>query len=70
MTKSEFRLFDVFPNPFNPSTIIEFDIPEDLKVKIVIFDVMGNKFESLNQAYEMGRRNIRFDGKGLLPGIY
>lgn len=71
LTKSEFRLFDVYPNPFNPSTIIEFDIPEDLEVKIVIFDVSGKQISELsNQAYEMGRHSIRFDGAGLPSGIY
>ena len=52
-----------FPNPFNPTTSIEYDLPEFSIVNISIFDLMGRKVKSLiNLKQPAGYQSIRWDG--------
>ena len=51
------------PNPFNPATSIEYTIPFDAKVNIVIYDLMGNEIKTLINDYrEVGQYTINWDG--------
>jgi hypothetical protein len=43
----EFELFQNFPNPFNPKTTIGFQIPQDGKVKLNIFNLLGQEVATL-----------------------
>ncbi|MBZ0199245.1 MAG: hypothetical protein K8H86_05210, partial [Ignavibacteriaceae bacterium] len=40
---SEYKLFENFPNPFNPSTIISYQIPNDGMVTLKIYDILGRE---------------------------
>ncbi len=42
----EYRLFDNYPNPFNPSTTIKFSIPEKGFVKLAVYDIMGREIST------------------------
>jgi hypothetical protein len=44
---TEYRLGQNFPNPFNPSTTITFELPEEAVVTIEIYDIMGRKLRTL-----------------------
>jgi hypothetical protein len=44
---SEFALEQNYPNPFNPSTTITFSIPKNSRVKLVVYDMLGNKVVTL-----------------------
>lgn len=44
---TEYTLYEVYPNPFNPSTQIQFDLPEDSRVKLVIYNVVGREVTTL-----------------------
>lgn len=59
--------FDVsqnFPNPFNPTTSIKFDIPSPSNVQVKIFDSNGQKIRDLINDYrEMGNYAVTWDGK-------
>ena len=46
----EFALHDNFPNPFNPSTTIRFDLPSATDVSIVVFNVLGQKIKTIERA--------------------
>jgi uncharacterized Ntn-hydrolase superfamily protein len=62
-----------YPNPFNPNTIIKFDIYTDLsKVKMVVYDVLGNEIATLvdNQLFHRGSYSVSFDGSNLPSGVY
>jgi len=65
-----------FPNPFNSGTTIKYEIPEQSKVKITIYDAQGKKVKTLvNRLQNEGIYNIRFDGKNgqgnnLASGLY
>ena len=60
-----------FPNPFNPSTEILFDLPEDTMVSLVVYDVLGREVARLVQKeLSAGTHRTRFDAQGLPSGIY
>lgn len=71
-----FALVGVFPNPFNPSTEVRFDLPETAEVGIVIYNVLGQPVrEVLEGVLEAGRHVVVWDGRDqrgepLASGVY
>jgi hypothetical protein len=61
-----------FPNPFNPSTIIEFSIPEDAEgAKLTIYDTLGQEVTVLlNGKIEAGRYQYLWNASGNSSGLY
>ena len=59
-----FRLNGPFPNPFNPSTVISYELPYDLNIEINIFNLLGRKVRSLlNETRPAGQGSTIWDGK-------
>lgn len=53
-----------YPNPFNPSTVIEFGLPQRQNVQLVIYDIIGRKVtELVNKTMEAGYHKIEWNGK-------
>jgi hypothetical protein len=71
-SKSEkFRLFQNYPNPFNPSSKIKYYLPKPENVKIEVFNMLGQKIESLiNKSMAAGLQEVEFTAKNLPSGIY
>jgi hypothetical protein len=68
---NEFKLFNNYPNPFNPSTTIKFNVPSISEVTIRIYDVLGNEIETLvNQEKTAGTYEVEFNSEGISSGIY
>lgn len=66
-----FALGQNFPNPFNPSTTIEFSIPNETGVKLIIYDLLGKQADVLvNQVLPSGTHSISFNASKLSSGIY
>jgi len=66
-----FKLFNNYPNPFNPITTIEFDVPKQSQVKLQIFNILGQKVATLvNDEYRTGRYKLQFNADGLASGVY
>ena len=66
-----FGLYQNFPNPFNPSTKIIYQIPEISFVTIKVFDVLGKEIATLvNGEKPAGNYEVKFDGTNLPSGIY
>ena len=67
---------NVYPNPFNPSTTISYDLPEAGPVSVVIYDVLGQQVRRLvSQVTSAGRYSIQWDardnqGRGVASGVY
>jgi hypothetical protein len=60
-----------YPNPFNPTTIIKYKIPKSEKVKIEVFNLLGQKIETLiNKHMPTGSHEVEFTAKNLPSGIY
>lgn len=61
---TDFELGQNFPNPFNPSTTITFDLSEEANVKILIYDMTGRLIRELvDQSMTIGSKTINWDGK-------
>ncbi len=60
-----------YPNPFNPSTIINYQLPEAGMISLRIFDTMGREIKTLiNEQKAKGSYNISFDASHLSSGVY
>ncbi|MCE1163786.1 MAG: S8 family peptidase [Bacteroidetes bacterium] len=70
-TPVEYRLFDNYPNPFNPSTTIKFSVKDRNVVTIKIYDISGKEvMRLLNQPLEAGTYEIKWDAANFSSGIY
>ncbi len=73
---SEFTLSNNYPNPFNPSTTIEYEIPKAGYVKIQIYNSIGQLINTIEDDYKNpGKYSIQWNGKNsagenLSSGIY
>jgi hypothetical protein len=60
-----------YPNPFNPTTQIRFDLPQAALVNLTIFDVLGRKVETLlNDTRSAGSHHIVWNAENQAAGIY
>lgn len=70
-TPSSFVLHPNYPNPFNPTTEIFFDLPRRTEAKLQIFDLMGREVTTLiNTTLNAGTHRVEFNGKDLASGVY
>ncbi len=68
---SSFMLNPVFPNPFNPSTTISYQLLEKKFVNLKVFDMLGREITLLvNEEQEKGSHQIRFTPTHLSSGVY
>lgn len=67
-------LFDMsqnYPNPSNPNSKINFQVPFTGKVKIIVYDISGKEVSTLvNETKDAGYHTADFDGTNLASGIY
>ena len=67
----DFLVKQNFPNPFNPTTKIEFSIPSDNNVEIKVFNALGMEVATLlNEHRQAGTHIIEFNASNLASGIY
>jgi len=65
------RLYDAFPNPFNPSTTVVFSIPKEQQIRVIVFNALGQEIRTLFQGIAAaGEHKVRFDASGLPSGMY
>lgn len=68
---SEFSLMANYPNPFNPVTVIRYEVPVTSRVELAVFDLLGRKITTLvDGEVSAGRKEIHFDASNLTSGIY
>ena len=66
-----FALEQPYPNPFNPTTIISFSIPEYGLTTIIAYDITGRQFEILtNKVLDVGNYTINWNATSYPSGIY
>ena len=67
----EFSIRSVYPNPFNPTTTIAYDIPHESHVTLTVYDLMGRELETLvNTIQPIGNHQITWDASNYSSGIY
>jgi hypothetical protein len=68
---AEYSLAQNFPNPFNPSTSIQFTLKVDAKVSLRLFDALGQEVRTiLNDNYSLGSYKIDVNAADLNSGVY
>ncbi|NOS84701.1 MAG: T9SS type A sorting domain-containing protein [Ignavibacteria bacterium] len=67
-----FRISQNYPNPFNPVTKINYDLPKDSKVNIVIYDILGREVKRLvnNELKTAGSYIVDFNAMNYASGVY
>jgi hypothetical protein len=67
----KFEVSQNYPNPFNPLTNIDFQLPYDSKVSLIIFDIVGREIIRLiNQECKAGYYIKSFDASNISSGMY
>ncbi|MBE0539638.1 MAG: T9SS type A sorting domain-containing protein, partial [Ignavibacterium sp.] len=68
----EYILYQNYPNPFNPKTNIMFALPQQGKVSLMIYNILGELIEEKinDQLYEAGYHQVSIDFGNLASGIY
>ncbi len=73
---SNFQLFDNYPNPFNPETVIKYQLNESADVEVAIFNLLGQRIRLLlSQNQPEGIHQIKWDGtndagRAVSSGVY
>lgn len=68
---TQFAVQHNYPNPFNPSTTISFDLPENSNVRLIVYDVLGREVAQLvNGAREAGYHSATWDASIMASGVY
>ena len=58
-----FALHSNYPNPFNPTTTIKYDLPENCEVNLVIYDILGHQvIELVNEYQPAGHKLVQWNG--------
>ena len=66
-----FATLTAYPNPFNPSTNITYNLPETGNVRVAVFDISGRLVDVLFEGVETaGMHNLSFNAQNLSSGIY
>ena len=66
-----YSLYQNFPNPFNPSTTIKYSIPNEGRVSLIVFNLLGEEVTTLvNEEQSAGNYKVEFNISSLPSGVY
>ncbi|MCH8567804.1 MAG: T9SS type A sorting domain-containing protein [Balneolales bacterium] len=66
-----FRLNHNYPNPFNPTTNIQYQVPDDMEVVLTVYNMLGQRVATLvNERQSAGQYTVQFDASRLASGQY
>ncbi|MFZ1081368.1 MAG: PQQ-binding-like beta-propeller repeat protein [Candidatus Kryptoniota bacterium] len=70
-TPKTFQLLNNYPNPFNPSTVIRYQVPAASHVTLTVYDILGREVKTLvNRNQSSGEYDVTFDGGRYASGMY
>ncbi len=68
---TSFALHPIYPNPFNNTANISFDLPREVTGRLVVYDVLGREANVLyNGRFASGTHSMQFNGENLSSGTY
>ncbi len=66
-----FRLEDNYPNPFNPSTTIKYELPRTSHVTLKVYNILGSEVATLlDEEMSAGVHSVQWDASGVSSGVY
>jgi hypothetical protein len=66
-----FTLHPAYPNPFNPTTTIRYDLPQASEVLLIVYDLLGREVVRLvDGSMEPGYHEVQWNGRESASGIY
>jgi len=61
---SQYELLSVYPNPFNPSTTIQFELQESGHVSLIVYNILGQQVKKLSEVFmQKGTHSVQWNGK-------
>ena len=67
----EYSINNIYPNPFNPVANIEFGLPENASVRIVVYDIKGRQVATLMDSFQFaGYYSINWNATDYSSGVY
>ena len=71
LAPQEFKLEQNFPNPFNPGTTIQYQLPSAVKVTLKVYDILGREVATLvNEKQDAGYKEVKFNANRFASGMY
>ena len=68
---TEYALFSNYPNPFNPSTTISYQLPKESFVNLAVYNSLGQEVAVLvNERQTSGKYSVKFNANNLPSGLY
>ncbi len=67
----DYRLYNNYPNPFNPSTTISYALRSECQVKLTVYNILGQKVDVLvNKVQNSGNHSVKWNASALASGMY
>lgn len=67
----DFKLKGNYPNPFNPSTTISYQLPRDMNISLEVFNSIGERIQTLTQGFgKAGNNEFKWNANGIPSGVY
>ena len=66
-----YRISSIYPNPFNPITSIEYSLPENADIELIVYNIHGRHIQTLMQGFQTaGYHSINWNAQNYPSGIY
>ena len=67
----DFNLSQPYPNPFNPETVIIFEVSKKAYIQLEVFNIIGKKIATIKKDYfDPGQHKAMWNGKNYPSGVY
>ncbi|RJP61783.1 MAG: T9SS C-terminal target domain-containing protein, partial [Ignavibacteriales bacterium] len=70
-TPNDYMLWQSYPNPFNPTTVIQYQLPKSSSVTLKLYDILGREVSTLvNETQDAGMYKYKLNASNLSSGVY
>ena len=66
-----YRISSIYPNPFNPITTIEYSLPENANIELIVYNIYGRHMQTLVKGFQTaGYHSINWNASNYPSGVY